>query len=94
MVPECLTIRKMPLPKHCVYCGGPFENRDHLMPKRRRLTLITVPSCSRCNSMKGNMLAYEFFEHMKKVLAYMEEHYDLDREGRIMLKGKPESVMF
>jgi hypothetical protein len=44
--------------KICVYCGGTYEDDDHvppqcLFPKPRPSDLITVPSCRQCNRRWG-----------------------------------------
>lgn len=40
----------------CVYCGGPFECLDHVIPKSRGGIISVdniVPSCYSCNQLKG-----------------------------------------
>ena len=44
------------LPPRCVYCSGPFEEVDHVMPSvlgGQDLSGNLVPSCRTCNRQKG-----------------------------------------
>lgn len=36
----------------CAYCGGPYEEDDHVRP-RRSGGVYTIPSCKECNLSKG-----------------------------------------
>lgn len=50
-------------PYTCVYCGGPSDTRDHIIPTAltgvaRRSSVLTVPACRECNSMIGAALVF------------------------------------
>ena len=50
--------------RRCVYCGGPPESRDHVIPLSRGGSNNIgnlVPACHRCNNMKGDMTPQRFF---------------------------------
>lgn len=41
--------------KQCVYCDGPYEHIDHVVPLAnggRNIVTNLVPACERCNSSK------------------------------------------
>lgn len=51
------------IPLDCVYCGGPFEHVDHVLPVSRGGTDDVenlVPSCTSCNTSKGDRLLDEW----------------------------------
>jgi 5-methylcytosine-specific restriction endonuclease McrA len=51
------------VPLECVYCGGPFEHVDHVIPASRGGTDDPdnlVPACTPCNTSKGNKLLAEW----------------------------------
>lgn len=50
----------------CVYCGGPAEVIDHLIPVSRggtRFRRNLAPACDRCNRQKSDMTAEEYVQH-------------------------------
>ena len=61
--------------KVCTYCGEPVDNTtrttDHLIPESQggiKSNDNRVPSCSRCNRMKGNMTVEEFKKFLERVI--------------------------
>lgn len=55
--PEDIARRMDDLGGRCIYCGGPFEHVDHLIPLSRggaHAIQNLVPSCAHCNISKGD----------------------------------------
>lgn len=55
--------RSQGIPFVCVYCGGPFEHVDHVVPTTRGGTddpTNLVPACTSCNTSKGDKLLAEW----------------------------------
>lgn len=47
------------LGNECIYCGGPYEAIDHIEPLSRggkHVLVNLAPSCTHCNSSKGNKI--------------------------------------
>jgi len=56
----------------CVYCNGPFEHIDHVVPLARGGThalINLVPSCARCNLRKGTSTAEEYITRVASEMA-------------------------
>lgn len=52
----------------CIYCGGPFEEIEHMIPLSRGGTnwpANLAPSCLSCNRSKGTKTVWEFLEEKK-----------------------------
>lgn len=50
-------------PELCIYCGGPFEQLDHMHPFKLggpHTLHNVVPSCQACNDSKGSKPIYEW----------------------------------
>jgi len=50
-------------PDHCIYCGGPHEHDDHVIPLARGGTherANLVPACKRCNCSKKDKFLNEW----------------------------------
>lgn len=51
----------------CVYCAGPFDTIDHVVPLTRggdNMKSNLVPACRSCNSSKGQKLLSEWMPHL------------------------------
>lgn len=49
----------------CAYCGHPFEELDHIVPRALEGTddiENLVPACASCNSMKADRPFFDFIE--------------------------------
>lgn len=78
---------------HCIYCGGPYSEWDHLHPlivdklPSGYISEINnlVPCCSNCNSSKGNKEWSEFMDTKKSTSGWEDrrkclEKYNADRK--------------
>jgi endogenous inhibitor of DNA gyrase (YacG/DUF329 family) len=53
----------------CVYCAGPFDTIDHVIPLTRggdNMKSNLVPACRSCNSSKGQKLLSEWMPHLDR----------------------------
>lgn len=53
----------------CVYCAGPFDTIDHVIPLTRggdNMKSNLVPACRSCNSSKGQKLLSEWMPHLAR----------------------------
>lgn len=48
----------------CIYCGGPAEHLDHVMP-RSRGGVATVPACAPCNLSKRDQTPTEWIMRLR-----------------------------
>jgi 5-methylcytosine-specific restriction endonuclease McrA len=63
----------------CVYCGKPWEQMDHIIPKcigGGYTKENIVPSCKKCNQSKNNKLPQEFCneELINSIIEKLEEY--------------------
>lgn len=90
---------------HCWYCGtlpNPFSQFciDHFIPKSRKggdNIDNLVPSCRKCNQMKGNLTIEEFriklTQHNINIPKFTNEQIDYLRTINILLP-KPKLIKF
>ena len=73
---------------NCYYCGAPVDSYDavydnlktvdHVQPKKDKGILSKknkVVSCSKCNSMKGNMTPEEFMTFLHRYRTTLKRNY-------------------
>lgn len=67
-------------PGQCVYCGLVAQSRDHIVPtaitgRENRSSVLTVPSCSQCNSAIGASLVFSIPGRRQIAHDYLRRKY-------------------
>lgn len=82
-------LKKIRAGETCVYCGGAYEELDHIIPKARGgsdNSINLVPSCHRCNNSKSsydviNLLNWQDYIKKESVLECEQLMNLLDYDG-------------